>query len=311
MIAALRYLREHAAQIQVSQKTARTIALTALLVPPLLWLGVIYLGSLFALFAQSFFHIDAFSGIIVHKFGLETYANLFRRSNLDIIQRSATMAALVTVAASIVALPIALYMALYARPRLKAVFFVGVLLPLWSSYLVRVYAWKLILAKEGIANWLAEHLGLSGALNAVLALPGIGGPSLSTSYIGTFIVFLYVWLPYAILPIHAALERVPKSLLEAAADLNASSRATFVHVVLPLIIPGIAAGSIFTFSLTLGDYIIPGIIGPPPLFIGQAVLAHLGAAGNLPLAAAFSVAPLLILAGYLYVARRLGAFDAL
>lgn len=311
MIAALRHLREHAAQIQVSQKTARTIALTALLVPPLLWLGVIYLGSLFALFAQSFFHIDAFSGIIVHKFGLETYANLFRRSNLDIIQRSATMAALVTVAASIVALPIALYMALYARPRLKAVFFVGVLLPLWSSYLVRVYAWKLILAKEGIANWLAEHLGLSGALNAVLALPGIGGPSLSTSYIGTFIVFLYVWLPYAILPIHAALERVPKSLLEAAADLNASSRATFVHVVLPLIIPGIAAGSIFTFSLTLGDYIIPGIIGPPPLFIGQAVLAHLGAAGNLPLAAAFSVAPLLILAGYLYVARRLGAFDAL
>lgn len=311
MIAGVRDLRERLAHLPMSQKTARTIALTALLVPPLMWLGVVYLGSLFALFAQSFFHIDEFSGVIVHKFGLETYANLFRRANLDIIQRSATMAALVTVAASIVALPIALYMALYARPRLKAVFFVGVLLPLWSSYLVRVYAWKLILAKEGIANWLAAHLGLSGALNAVLALPGIGGPSLSTSYIGTFIVFLYVWLPYAILPIHAALERVPKSLLEAAADLNASSRATFVHVVLPLIIPGIAAGSIFTFSLTLGDYIIPGIIGPPPLFIGQAVLAHLGAAGNLPLAAAFSVAPLLILAGYLYVARRLGAFDAL
>ena len=311
MKAALARLPTWPYRISLSARSARALTLIALLLPPLIWLGVVYLGSLFALFAQSFLHIDEFSGVVVHKLGFHTYAKLFTAANLDIIRRSALMAALVTIAASIVAIPIALYMALYASPRLKSIFFVGVLLPLWSSYLVRVYAWKLILAKEGIANWVAEHAGLGGVLNWLLALPGLGGPSLSTSYIGTFTVFLYVWLPYAILPIHAALERVPKSLLEAAADLNASSRATLLHIILPLIVPGIAAGSIFTFSLTLGDYIIPGIIGPPPLFIGQAVLAHLGAAGNLPLAAAFSVAPLLILAGYLYIARRLGAFDAL
>ncbi len=288
-----------------------SLVLGLLLLPPLLWLGVIYLGSLFALFAQSFFHIDDFSGVIVREFGFSTYEELLSPANLDILLRSMTMAALVTIAAAFVSVPIALYIALYAGPRLKAVLYAAVLLPLWSSYLVRVYAWKLILAKEGIVSWAASATGTTPVIDWALNLPVVGGPSLSTSYIGTFIVFLYIWLPYAILPVHAALERVPRTLLDASADLGAKPGETFRHVILPLIVPGIAAGSIFTFSLTLGDYIIPGIIGPTPLFIGQAVLAHQGAAGNLPLAAAFSVAPLAILAGYLYVARRLGAFDAL
>ena len=288
-----------------------TLVLVLLLLPPLLWLGVIYLGSLFALFAQSFFHIDDFSGVIVREFGLSTYEELFTPANMDILLRSMTMAALVTIAAAFVSVPVALYIALYAGPKLKAVLFAAVLLPLWSSYLVRVYAWKLILAKEGIVSWAASATGTTPVIDWALNLPVIGGPSLSTSYIGTFVVFLYIWLPYAILPVHAALERVPRTLLDASADLGAKPGETFRHVILPLIVPGIAAGSIFTFSLTLGDYIIPGIIGPTPLFIGQAVLAHQGAAGNLPLAAAFSVAPLMILGVYLYIARRLGAFDAL
>jgi putative spermidine/putrescine transport system permease protein len=287
------------------------VVLVLLLLAPMLWLGVIYLGSLFALFAQSFFHVDEFSGVIVREVGLSTYAELFTQANLDIIMRSMTMAALVTIAAAFVSVPLAVYIALHAGPRLKAVLYAAVLLPLWSSYLVRVYAWKLILAKEGIVSWLAGTIGAQPLIDWALNLPVVGGPSLSTSYIGTFIVFLYIWLPYAILPVHAALERVPRTLLDAAADLGAKPGEAFRHVILPLIVPGIAAGSIFTFSLTLGDYIIPGIIGPTPLFIGQAVLAHQGAAGNLPLAAAFSVAPLVILAAYLYVARRLGAFDAL
>jgi putative spermidine/putrescine transport system permease protein len=287
------------------------LVLGLLLLAPMLWLGVIYLGSLFALFAQSLFHVDEFSGVIVYELGLSTYAELLTQANLDIIMRSLVMATIVTIAAAFVSVPLAVYIALHAGPRLKAVLYAAVLLPLWSSYLVRVYAWKLILAKEGIVSWFAGMTGTQGLIDSALNLPVVGGPSLSTSYIGTFIVFLYIWLPYAILPVHAALERVPRTLLDAAADLGAKPGETFRHVILPLIIPGIAAGSIFTFALTLGDYIIPGIIGPTPLFIGQAVLAHQGAAGNLPLAAAFSVAPLVILAGYLYVARRLGAFDAL
>jgi putative spermidine/putrescine transport system permease protein len=185
------------------------------------------------------------------------------------------------------------------------------MLPLWSSYLVRVYAWKLILAKEGILTWLFMQLHLSWLLDAMLALPVIGGASLSVSYIGTFLVFLYIWLPFMILPIQASLERVPLSLLDASADLGARPRQTFRQVILPLAFPGVVAGSIFTFSLTLGDYIIPGIIGSSRPFIGQAVYMHQGTAGNIPLAAAFTVVPIVIMAVYLLIARRLGAFHAL
>jgi putative spermidine/putrescine transport system permease protein len=285
--------------------------LLILLGPPLLWIGVVYVGSLLALLAQSVFAIDPFSGLVVYEPTLATYRELLSRANLDIILRTVVMAATVTVAAAIIAFPVAYYAARYARGRWKAFFYLGVMLPLWSSYLVRVYAWKLILAKEGILTWLAGKLYLTWLLEAVLAIPVIGGPSLSISYIGTFLVFLYIWLPFMILPVQAALERVPTSLIEASGDLGARPGQTFRNVILPLALPGIVAGSIFTFSLTLGDYIIPQIIGTSRLFIGQAVYAHQGTAGNIPLAAAFTVVPIVIMGLYLFVAKRMGAFDAL
>jgi putative spermidine/putrescine transport system permease protein len=194
---------------------------------------------------------------------------------------------------------------------MKAALYLAVMLPLWSSYLVRVYSWKLILAKEGVLSWLLTRLGLGGPLAALLEWPVVGGPSLSVSALGAFLAFTYAWLPYMILPIVAALERVPASLLEASADLGARPNQTLRRVTLPLALPGIAAGSIFTFSLTLGDFVVPGVLGNSSLFIGQAVLAHQGTAGNVPLAAAFTVIPMAIMAVYLLIARRMGAFEAL
>jgi putative spermidine/putrescine transport system permease protein len=287
------------------------LLLILLLTPPALWLGIIYLGSLFALLAQSFFSIDEFSGLVTYELTLKTYGELLQRANLDIILRTVTMAAAVTIASAIVGFPVAYYAARYAQGIWKPLFYVGILLPLWSSYLVKVYAWKLILAKEGILTWFVAKLHLLWLLDAWLALPIVGGPSLSVSYTGTFLVFLYVWLPFMILPTKAALERVPVSMLEASADLGAAPWQTFRNVLLPLALPGIVAGSIFTFSLTLGDYIIPQIVGSSRLFIGQAVYAHQGTAGNIPLAAAFTVVPVVIMGLYLWMARRMGAFDAL
>ena len=287
------------------------LLLALLLAPPLLWLGVVYLGSLAALLLQSFYSIDEFSGLVVQEFTLKTYLELLRPSNFDILLRTVGMAAAVTLGCAVIAFPIAYYAARYATGRWKAAFYLGVMLPLWSSYLVKVYAWKLILSKEGIVTWATDAVGASAVLNAVLALPVIGGNSLSTSYIGTWIVFVYVWLPYMILPMQAALERVPVSMLEASADLGATRAQTFRTVILPLALPGVIAGSIFTFSLTLGDYIIPQIIGSSRLFIGQAVYTLQGTAGNIPLAAAFAVVPIAVMLVYLAVAKRLGAFDAL
>ena len=219
--------------------------------------------------------------------------------------------ALVTVACAIIAFPIAYYAARYARGWTKALFYLAVMMPLWSSYLVKIYAWKLILAKEGIVTWMAKGLHLSWLLDGILALPVIGGPSLSFSYIGTFLVFVYIWIPYMILPIQAALERVPANYIEASADLGAEPRQTFWTVILPLALPGIIAGSIFTFSLTLGDYIVPTIVGNSRLFIGMAVYTLQGTAGNVPLAAAFTVVPMAIMGVYLWMAKRMGAFDVL
>ena len=287
------------------------LATGALLAPPLLWLAVVYLGSLAALLIESFFSIDPFTGQVVRSLTLATYAQLLAPAHLDIVGRTAAMAAAVTLACALAAFPLAYLMARYARGRMRALLYVGVILPLWSSYLVRVYSWKLILAREGIVSWLVERVGATPLLEALLALPGIGGPSLSFSPIGMFLVFVYVWLPYMILPVHAALERVPRSLLDASADLGARPRTTLFRVTLPLALPGVVAGSIFTFSLTLGDFIIPGTIGNSSLFIGQAVLRQQGTAGNIPLAAAFTVVPMAIMGVYLLVARRAGAFDAL
>jgi putative spermidine/putrescine transport system permease protein len=282
-----------------------------LIAPPLIWLGVVYLGSLAALLLQSFFYIDDFSGLVVREFTLRTYLELLRPANLDIIIRTVTMAAAVTLGCAVIGFPVAYFAARHARGRWKALFYLGVLLPLWSSYLVKVYAWKLILAKEGIISWAVDGIGASAILNAVLALPVIGGNSLSTSFLGTWIVFVYVWLPYMIIPMQASLERVPVSMLEASSDLGASRGQTFRTVVFPLALPGIVAGSIFTFSLTLGDYIVPQIIGTSARFIGMMVYQLQGTAGNIPLAAAFAVVPIVIMLIYLTIARRKGAFDAL
>jgi putative spermidine/putrescine transport system permease protein len=287
------------------------LVVALLLAPPALWLGVVYLGSLFALLAQSFFSIDEFSGMVVRKFTLKTYAELLSPTNIDIILRTVVMASLVTIASAVIAFPVAYYAARYARGWRKALFYLGIMLPLWSSYLVKVYAWKLILAKEGILGWFLDKLHLTWLLDAWLALPGVGGNSLSVSPTGTFIVFVYVWLPFMILPIQAALERVPDSMVEAAGDLGATPAQTFRTVLLPLALPGVIAGSIFTFSLTLGDYIIPQIVGTSARFIGLAVYQYQGTAGNIPLAAAFAVVPIVIMGFYLWWARRRGAFDAL
>ena len=287
------------------------MALVLLLLPPMLWLGVVYVGSLLALLLQSFFSIDEMSGMVVTEFTLKTYGELFLPQNYDVILRTVLMAAAVTLASVILAFPVAFFAARYAKGRWKPIFYLGVMLPLWSSYLVKVYAWKLILAKEGIITWAAHGIGAGSVLDAVLALPVIGGNSLSTSYIGTFLVFVYVWLPYMILPMQASLERVPTSMIEASSDLGAGGLRTLFSVILPLALPGVIAGSIFTFSLTLGDYIIPQIVGSSRFFIGQAVYSLQGTAGNIPLAAAFAVIPIIIMLAYLTVARKLGAFDAL
>jgi putative spermidine/putrescine transport system permease protein len=290
----------------------RTFYLLLLLVPPLLWLGTVYLGTLFALLTQSIYSIDEFTARIVRIPTLATYKQLLTQpANLDIVLRTLTMAVCVTIAAAFIAFPIANYMVRYASPRSKAVFYVAVLVPMWTSYLVKVYAWRLILAKEGILSWMFQAVGAQRVLDTILQIPAIGGPSLASSYIGMFIVFVYMWLPYMILPIAAALERVPGSLIQASADLGAHPSQTLRSVILPLVMPGLAAGSVFTFSLTLGDYIIPSIVGAPGYFIGMMVYQQQGTSGNIPLAAAFSVIPIVLIALYLALVKRLGAFDAM
>lgn len=288
-----------------------SLFLLLLLSLPLFWMGLIYLGSLVTLLINSFYSLNDFTGLIVPQFTLQTYFSLFTPANMDIVLRTAGMALMVTLGAAVLAFPLAFYTVRYTSPRWRSIIYLLVLLPLWSSYLVRVYAWKLILAKEGILSWAISQLGLQGALDFILRLPGIGGSSLSLSPSGMFIVFVYVWLPYMILPIIAALERVPRSMMEASSDLGARPMQTFRHVIFPLALPGIIAGSIFTFSLTLGDFIVPTVLGNSAFFIGQAVLSHQGTSGNVPLAAAFTMIPITIMIVYLLIARRMGAFDAL
>jgi len=291
--------------------TRRGLLLLALLGPPLLWFGVIYLGALFALLANAFFRLDDFTGQVVREVGIVNFIALFEAANLDAARRTIVMAVSVTLACTVLAFPVAYVMARHARGATKAAFYIAVMLPLWSSYLVRLYAWKLLLAKEGAISWLASHTGTEWLLQALLALPAVGGPSLSFSTIGTFVVFVYMWLPFMILPVMAAIERIPASTIEASADLGAGPATTFRRVILPLAMPGVAAGSIFTFSLTLGDYIIPQVIGDSTLYIGQVVYRQQGVAGNLPFAAAFSLVPIVVIGIYLWLAKRRGAFDAL
>jgi putative spermidine/putrescine transport system permease protein len=289
----------------------RSLALLLLLAPPLLWFGVVYLGSLLALIWQSGYTFDDFTMAVTPELTWANYRALLDAANLDVVLRTLGMASAVTLACAVLAFPIAYYMARYATGSLKGFLYVAVMLPMWASYIVKAYAWTLILAKGGVIYWFAGKLGLRGALDEVLTWPVVGGSSLSTSNLGRFLVFTYVWLPYMILPTQAAIERVPRSLLQASADLGARPGQTFRTVLLPLAFPGVVAGSIFTFSLTLGDYIIPQLIGPPGLFVGTMVYTLQGSVGNVPMAAAFTAVPIVIIALYLALARRLGAFDAL
>lgn len=287
------------------------LVLALFLLPPMLYMTVVYLGSLFSLLINSFYSIDDFTGLVIREFTLKTYVQVFSPANREIFMRTATMAAAVTVFDALLAFPLAYYIAKFASPRVKTWLIIAVTIPLWSSYLVRVYAWKLILAKEGILSWFINLLRLDDALEWLLSFPSIGGSSLALSPIGMFIVFSYIWLPYMIIPIQTALERVPGSLLEASSDLGARPLQTFRTVILPLAFPGVVAGSIFTFSLTLGDFIVPLSLGNSKFFIGQAVYSYQGTAGNIPLAAAMTMGPVVIMIIYLLIARRLGAFDAL
>jgi putative spermidine/putrescine transport system permease protein len=272
------------------------LQLSLLLAGPVGWLVVAYLGSLAVLFVAAFWQLDTFSGEVVHSYGLQNFRTLLENDVYrTIVVRTVAIAAAVTVTDALLAFPIAFYMAKVASRRVRALLVIAVVMPLWSSYLVKVYAWRIILAEDGILNWALDPFGLSG--------PGFGN-------VATWLVFSYLWLPYMILPIYAGLERIPDSLLDASGDLGASAGKTFRRVVLPLALPAVVAGSIFTFSLTLGDYITPQIVSSTQ-FIGNVVYTNVGVANNLPLAAAFATVPVLVMIIYLLGARRLGAFESL
>jgi putative spermidine/putrescine transport system permease protein len=272
----------------------------ALLTPPLAAFLIVYIGALAALFISSFWSINAFTAEIEHTWSLANYHLIFDTSQpyLNIAKRTIEIAAAVTLTDAVLAFPLAYFMTRLASPRTRALLFVMVLLPLWSSYLVRVYAWQTILAHDGAINW---------ALNGI----GLGDQNLAYTNWAIWIVFSYVWLPFMVTPIYAALERIPDSYLEASADLGARGFKTLRSVILPLALPGLIAGSIFTFSLTLGDYLTPLLVGGTDSnFIGIQIYRFIGES-NVPLAAAYTTIPMLIMGVYLLIARRIGAFEAL
>jgi len=289
----------------------RTLTLLLILTPPLLWFGVVYVGSLLTLLSQSVFVFDDMSMSVVAEFTTDNFANLLVPANLDIVLRTLGMAIAVTLGTVLIGFPMAYYMAHYASPAEKGFFYVGVMLPMWASYIVKAYAWTVLLAQGGVIYWVVNALGLQVVLQTVLAIPVIGGDTLATSNLGRFLVFTYIWLPFMVLPIQAAIERVPANLLLASGDLGARPWQTFRNVLWPLAFPGVVAGSIFTFSLTLGDYIIPQLVGPSGLYIGNMVYTMQGTIGNIPMAAAFTCVPIVLITIYLSIARRLGAFNAL
>jgi putative spermidine/putrescine transport system permease protein len=272
-----------------------------LLVPPVAAFLVVYVGALGALFVSAFWQVDAFTGKIIHSWTLKNFDDILHSSGtyLRIAGRTIGIAAAVTAMDAILAFPLAYFMARVAKPRTRTLLLVAILLPLWSSYLVRIYAWRTILGHDGALNWTLNKVGL----------PDVG--LLYTNW-GMWIVFTYVWLPFMVIPVYAALERIPDNYLEASADLGARGWRTLRSVLLPLALPGIIAGSIFTFSLTLGDFITPLLVGGGKNnFIGNVVEDYIGINSNIPFAAAFATIPVLVMAIYLVVARRLGAFEAL
>jgi putative spermidine/putrescine transport system permease protein len=260
------------------------------------WLLIAYMGSLALLAVSAFWRLDAFSGKIVTEPTLKNFSDLLSTEIYRTVAiRTIAFAAIVTITDVILAFPIAYFMARVASPRTRALLVVSILLPLWSGYLVKVYAWRLILSENGLLNWLLAPFGLHG--------PGYGE-------VAVWLVMSYLWLPYMIIPIFAGLERIPQSLLEASGDLGARSGTTFRRVILPLVFPAMIAGSIFTFSLTLGDYITPTLVSSTT-FVGNVISSNVGVAGNQPLAAAYAFVPAMVMTIYLLVARRLGAFEAL
>jgi putative spermidine/putrescine transport system permease protein len=272
------------------------LQLGLLLSGPIGWLVIAYLGSLVVLFAASLWRLDTFTGEIVQDPGFQNFKTLAENGVYrSIVERTVIIAGLVTITDIILAFPIAFYMAKIATPRMRNLLVVAVLMPLWSSYLVKVYAWRIMLSEDGILNWALNPLGLSG--------PGFGN-------VATWLVFSYLWLPFMIIPIYAGLDRIPNSMLDASGDLGAGAWITLRRVVMPLALPAVVAGSIFTFALTLGDYITPTLVSSTQ-FIGNVVYSNVGVANNLPLAAAFATVPVAIMLVYLLVARRLGAFESL
>ena len=259
-----------------------------------------YVAALVALLASAFWSQDELTGEIQHDWGLDSFRILWEDPTYrTIVLRTVGIASAVTLTCIVLAFPYALFLVRVASPRVRVLLLVATVIPLWVSYLVRVYSWRLILNPEGALNW---------------ALTGLGLPGQNILYTNwaMWLVYSYIWLPFMVLPIYAALERVPGSYLEASADLGAKSLTTLRRVVFPLAVPGIAAGSIFTFSLTLGDYIAPGLVGGPgSQLIGNVVFANVGIANNVPFAAAFATVPLAIMAVYLLIMRRLGAFENL
>jgi putative spermidine/putrescine transport system permease protein len=270
------------------------VSVAALLALPLAWLVAGYLGSLTVLLLASLWDTNPFTSEVVHQYTFDNFRRIFEEEVYrEVAWRTIRMAALVTVADAVLAFPIAYYMARVASPRTRNLLVVAVLMPLWVSYLVKAYAWRTILSGSGVVNWALEPLGLS--------FDGYSG-------VGLWLVFTYLWLPFMILPLYAGLERIPHSLFEASADLGARSLRTFFRVTLPLAFPALVAGSIFTFSLTLGDFIAPDLITSQQ-FIGTVIYDQYGT--NLPVAAAYTLVPIAVMVVYLLVARRLKAFEAL
>jgi len=271
---------------------------TLTLSPPLAWFLVIYLASLVLMLITAFWTVNPFTNTLEHTWTLANFRQLLTATYLSIIGRTVGMAAIVTVTDAILALPFAYYMARIASRRGRQLLFTAVLLPLWASYIARVYAWIVILQKGGTLSW---------------ALTKLGAGSVNIGYTNTamWIVFSYIWLPFMIVPVYGALERIPDSFLEASGDLGARAWRTVRSVVLPLVLPGMVAGSIFTFSLTLGDFITPLLVGGANSnFIGNVIYSNLGTAGNLPFAAALAIVPIVIMVFYLLGARSLGAFES-
>ncbi len=267
----------------------------SLLSGPIAWLVIGYLGSLAVLLIASFWSVNAVSGELIKGFSFDNYKELLDQSVYkDVAIRTVGIAAAATVTDALLAFPIAFYMAKVASPRVKGLLVVAILMPLWSFYLVKVYAWQSMLASGGFIDWALDPFGLTG--------PGYGATAV-------WLVESYLWLPYMILPIYAGLERIPNSMISASEDLGANPWKTFRRVVFPLAFPAVVAGSIFTFSLTLGDYITPGLVSPNTQFIGNVVFSQ--HTNNLPLASAFAIVPIVVMIAYLAIARRLGAFEHL